>query len=154
MFGGSLMKTAVVYYSSHHGNTKKLLDAIALEGDVTLIDAVSVQEADLSGYDLIGFASGIYYWKFHESVVKFAERNLPEGKKVFLLCTYGVCKDSYFDELREITARKNGEITGTYGSLGFDTFGPFRLIGGIAKGRPNAEDLAGAAAFYRGLLNK
>ena len=32
------MKTAIVYYSKHHGNTKKLLDAIAAENEVTLID--------------------------------------------------------------------------------------------------------------------
>ena len=25
------MKTAILYYSTHHGNTKKLLDAIAAE---------------------------------------------------------------------------------------------------------------------------
>ena len=29
------MKTAIVYYSQHHGNTKKLLDAIAEKHDVT-----------------------------------------------------------------------------------------------------------------------
>ena len=32
------MKTAIVYYSAHHGNTKKLLDAIAVKNAVTLID--------------------------------------------------------------------------------------------------------------------
>ena len=31
------MKTAIVYYSQHHGNTKKLVDAIAAKHDVTLI---------------------------------------------------------------------------------------------------------------------
>ena len=33
------MTTAIVYYSKHHGNTKKLLDAIAAsDAAVTLID--------------------------------------------------------------------------------------------------------------------
>ena len=31
------MKTAIVYYSKHHENTKKLLDAIAQEDEVTLM---------------------------------------------------------------------------------------------------------------------
>ena len=35
------MSTAIVYYSKHHGNTRKLLDAIAEKNDVTLIDVVS-----------------------------------------------------------------------------------------------------------------
>lgn len=54
------MKTAVVYYSRHHGNTKKVLDAIAAKHDLTLIDAAETPNADLSDYDLVGFASGIY----------------------------------------------------------------------------------------------
>ena len=33
------MKTAIVYYSQHHGNTKKLIDAIAAKYEVDLIDA-------------------------------------------------------------------------------------------------------------------
>ena len=31
------MKTAIVYYSKHHGNTKKLVDAIASQYEITLI---------------------------------------------------------------------------------------------------------------------
>ena len=54
------MKTAIVYYSKHHGNTKKLLDAIAEKHPVTLIDVTKQPDADLSGYDRVGFASGIY----------------------------------------------------------------------------------------------
>ncbi|MDY3793237.1 MAG: flavodoxin domain-containing protein [Oscillospiraceae bacterium] len=77
------MKTAIVYYSKHHGNTKKLLDEIAKEGDVTLIDAAEASDADLSGYELIGFASGIYFGKINEKVLEFAGKCLPENKKFF-----------------------------------------------------------------------
>ena len=43
------MKTAIIYYSQHHGNTKKLLDAMAAaDPDLTLIDATSAGEMDLS----------------------------------------------------------------------------------------------------------
>ena len=58
------MKTAIVYYSKHHGNTKKLLDAIAAAAEVDLIDVTADKDADLLGYDRIGFASGIYYSSF------------------------------------------------------------------------------------------
>lgn len=37
---------------------------------------------------------------------------------------------------------------GTFTCRGFDTFGPFRLIGGIAKGHPNEKELEKARAFY------
>lgn len=53
------MKTAIVFASTHHGNTKKLVDAIAGKYPVAVFDAESVPEADLTGYDRIGFASGI-----------------------------------------------------------------------------------------------
>ena len=52
------MKTAIVYASVHHGNTKKIIDEIAKTNDVELIDATQTVEKDLSEYDLIGFASG------------------------------------------------------------------------------------------------
>lgn len=146
------MKTAVIYYSRHHGNTKKLLDAIAAKHEVTLIDATQVTEADLSDYDLIGFASGIYYSKFHKSVLKFAENNLPEDKNVFFVYTYGVEKEGYTKAIENVVFEKSANILGNFGSLGFNTFGPFKLIGGIAKGYPTQEDLDNAVKFYEGLI--
>lgn len=62
------MKTAIVYYSKHHGNTKKLLDAIAAAADVDLIDVTAMKTVDLSGYNRIGFASGIYYGAFAKQI--------------------------------------------------------------------------------------
>ena len=29
------------------------------------------------------------------------------------------------------------------------TFGPFKLMGGLAKGHPDEADIAGAVAFYK-----
>lgn len=84
------MKALIVYHSEHHGNTKKLLDAIAKEGNVTLLDASSGAGMDCGEYDLIGFASGIYYQKFHKDVVNWVERNLSPGKKVFFLYSIAV----------------------------------------------------------------
>ena len=63
------MKTAIIYASVHHGNTKKIIDEIARTSEV----------------DLIGFASGVYYGKFHQSVLKFASVNLIENKNIFLM---------------------------------------------------------------------
>ncbi len=74
------MKTAIVYYSRHHGNTKKLLEAIAARYEVTLVDVTEQPTVDLSGFDRVGFASEIYYSRFHKTLLKFDETNLPEGK--------------------------------------------------------------------------
>ena len=145
------MKTAVVYCSCHHGNTKKVLDAIAQNTDMTLIDAAKTESAPLDGYDLIGFASGIYYSKFHKSVLRFAEEHLPEGKKVFFLYTCGAERKGYTEAIRKIAAARHADILGEFGCPGYDTFGPFKLVGGIAKGRPNQGDLSNAVLFFEKL---
>lgn len=144
------MKTAIVYYSKHHGNTKKLIDAIAKNQEITLIDAVAQPDADLSGYDLIGFASGIYYSKFHKSVLKFAEK-MSKGKKVFFLYTYGAKKDGYTKAIQESVSKCSATVLGEYGCFGFNTFGPFKLIGGIAKGHPDNDELQAAVRFFSDL---
>lgn len=145
------MKTVIVYHSSHHNNTKKLLEAIAEQGDVTLLQASHAKDVDLSAYDLIGFASGIYYQQFHKSVLRCAQKNLPSKKPVFFLYTCGLDRSSYTNALRKIADSRNSPVIGTFGCLGFDTFGPFKLVGGIAKGRPNEEDVAKAVRFFSSL---
>lgn len=91
------MKTAIVYASTHHGNTKKLLDAIAAAYEVDLIDAVKIPEKDLNRYDRIGFASGIYYSKFHQAVLNFAAVNMPQNKQTFFYQHLRRQSGLYFD---------------------------------------------------------
>lgn len=145
------MKAAVCYYSRHHGNTRKVLEAMAGEGEVDLIDVTARQAVCLEGYDCIGFASGIYFGKVHDGILAFARQYLPCGKPVFFVCTYGGAKGSATKTLSEIAREKGCPVLGEFGCKGYDTFGPFKLVGGIAKGHPNARDLENARSFYRDL---
>lgn len=149
------MKTAIIYYSKHHENTKKVLDAIksASSDDITFIDVTTQDSANLEEYDAIGFASGIYYSKFEKRVLAFAQNHLPEGKDVFFIYTFGAKKEGYTKSIREAVAGKNANIIGEYGCLGFNTYGPFKIIGGIAKNHPNADEINDAIAFYNNLYN-
>lgn len=142
------MRTAIVYFSKHHNNTKKLLDAVSGTFETDLINAADVKEFDLSAYDMIGFASGIYYSKFHKSVIKFAEKNLPENKNVFFIYTYGVKKEGYTDLIEKTVLGKSATVLGEYGCLGFNTYGPFKLIGGIAKGHPDDNEVTAVKEFF------
>ena len=144
------MKTAIVYYSAHHGNTRKLAEAVARGRDVILMDVQEVKSADLSGYDLIGFASGIYFGKFHQSVVEFARNNLPRDKKVFFRATYGGSNGT--KAIEEAVRERDAQIVGSFGCKGYDTFGPFKLVGGICKGHPDETDLKNACRFLDGLM--
>ena len=52
-------KTVIIYASTHHKNTYKLVKAISDKHNIDLIDATKQSAADLQSYDVIGFASGI-----------------------------------------------------------------------------------------------
>ena len=146
---GRKMRKAIVYTSVHHGNTEKLVKRIAEECQVDLIDAIKQMNADLNDYDMIGFASGIYYSKFHQSILKFSEENLSADKKVFLICTYG--GSANFKSIEQILNKKHASVVGKFGCKGYDTFGPFKLVCGIAKGHPDEEDMKNAVDFVKGL---
>jgi len=81
----------------------------------------------------------------YEEVV---EEHLPDGKKVFLVFTCGSMSSGYTSTAKSIAKTKNCTVIGEYGCLGFDTYGPFKLMGGISKGHPDANEIADAVKFY------
>jgi flavodoxin len=132
----------------------KVLEAMAQGNDLELIDVTSCTATDLTPYDVVGFASGVYYGKFYDSVVNFARQYLPSGKKVFFVYTCGAQRSGYTKAVAAAAKEKEATILGEYGCLGYDTFGPFKLIGGIAKGHPNAAELDEARKFYRDIVEE
>ena len=94
-----------------------------------------IPEKDLNRYDRIGFASGIYYSKFHQAVLNFAAVNMPQNKQTFFISTYGGKAD--YTSIEKALTAKNSVLLGKYGCKGYDTFGPFKLMGGLAKGHPD-----------------
>ena len=145
------MKTAIVYYSKHHGNTRKLLDAIAEKNEVTLIDVTEDKDADISSYERIGFASGIYYNAFARQITEYAVKHLPEDREVFYIYTHGAPAVKPLKAMRDIANKKNCKEIGSYHCQGFDTFGPFKAVGGIAKRHPTTEEIEAAVRFYQDL---
>ena len=120
-----MKKTAIVYFSEHHGNTKKVVEAIAAaHEEVTLIDAATKIEVDLSGYELIGFASGIYGGQFAKKLLTFAQINLPDRKNVFIIYTSAMDRKGYSDDLKTFLEKRNAVIRGSWHTKGFCTFGP------------------------------
>ena len=148
------MKTVICCYSRHHGNTRKVAEAMALEGGADLIDVTTRQTVRLEEYDCVGFASGIYGFEFHRAVTAFARQYLPEGKPVFFVCTYGALRGAGAKELESLARERGCPVLGTFGCKGYDTFGPFRLVGGIAKGHPDEQDLKNAREFFREMRDR
>ncbi|MFH1512661.1 MAG: flavodoxin [Bacillota bacterium] len=146
-------KTAIVYRSPHHGNTKRLLDAIQkAHPEVALIHAGEDTFAP-EAYDFIGFASGVYAGKLHRMVRKVLDGIAGDGRKAFVIFTCGDPKGEKYNERFVNTLREKGfDTRGYYWCAGLDTFGPLKLMGGMNKGRPNEDDIRGAVAFYEGLI--
>ena len=146
------MKTAIVFYSQHHKNTRKLVEAIKeSDPEVKLIDVSVTKVAELDGYDRIGIASGIYYSRFAKLLMEYLTTHLPEGKEVFALYTCGQMRASYTKDIKALVEEKKGTYRGEYGCFGFDTFGPFKLVGGLQKGHPTEEEIQSAVDYYNNL---
>ena len=152
LWKGTTMKTAIVFYSKHHQNTRKLIDAIKAEDkEVELIDVTVNKNIHLSEYERIGVASGIYYAGFAKSLMTYLSEHLPENKQVFALYTCGQNSSRHTKGVKRLVKEKNGTYLGEYGCLGFDSFGPFKLVGGLRKGHPTEAEIRGAVEFYKAL---
>ena len=145
-------KAVIIYASTHHGNTRKLVDAIANKYDIDKIDATKQQQTDLSGYDLIGFASGIDFGKFYDSVECFLESNLPDGKRVFFLYTCAKVNPRFTEKIKAVALKKGAVILGEYGCKGYNTYGPWKMIGGMNKKHPSEDEISDAVKFFASLF--
>lgn len=57
-------------------------------------------------------------------------------------------------QVKEIAAGKNCTILGVYGCKGYDTYGPLKLIGGINKENPTADEINEAIKFFENILRR
>lgn len=140
----------IVYSSTHHGNTEKVLNKIKEKfPETVLIKAGDFNPDDFNRYEAIGFASGIFYFKFAKSVDKLFEQALVSGvQKLFFIYTAGAVNAGFEKTLRKKTEQSGKICMGIFGCKGFDTFGPLKLIGGLNKNRPNEKDFKNAIDFF------
>jgi len=142
------MKTLIVCHSYHHGNTKKVADVMAamLQAEVVTPDDVNAEMLD--SYDLIGLGSGIAFGKHYKQLHDLVDRLPPLNKNVFIFSTRGARRLSYFHRALSNQLKEKGwTVVGEFSCRGFDTYGITKLIGGVAKGRPNEQDLRDAQGF-------
>ncbi|GEP63324.1 flavodoxin [Clostridium beijerinckii] len=148
------MKVLLIYSSIHHGNTEKIVRAMGESINADIIETRNLKINTLNEYDLIGFGSGIYYGKLHKNILELIDK-LPtlSNKKVFVFSTSGQGKVKYNDFVEQKLKEKGFNVVGSFACKGYDTFGPFKLIGGIAKGRPNDKDFQNAKDFAKKLIS-
>lgn len=149
------MKTLIIYASTHHGNTKKAAEAMAASIGADLADILQDGSPDISGYDLVGLASGVYFHSFHERIRQFVrEADFRPGQKMFLADTCGVGYRNYSSGLKKVLEQRGATVLGSFQCRGYDTYAVFGKLGGIAKGHPSAADLERAARFAADMRDK
>lgn len=149
------MNAIIVYVSIHHRNTEKIARAMAEVLNAELVKPWEITPEELLNYDLIGFGSGIYYWKHHKALFDPIEK-LPtvKGKKTFIFSTAGInIPFINHRKLRNALKRKGFEIVGEFSCRGWDTNGWLAKIGGLNKGHPDDRDLERARRFAKRLAS-
>jgi len=146
------VKTLIVCHSYHHGNTKRIADAMAT---VLLAEVVSPRDVNaemLDGYELIGFGSGIAFGRHYKQILELVDKLPVLHKNAFVFSTRGDRRLRFYHRaLRRQLEEKGWAVVGEFSCRGYDTYGPNKLVGGIAKGRPNEQDLRDAEEFVQSL---
>lgn len=147
-----VMKSLIVVHSYHHNNTRAVAEAIA---NVLGAEIRAPFEADvnkLCEYDLVGFGAGIDSGRHYKELLDFAGTLAPAaGRKCFLFSTSAIQGDAKVAKdhkaLRDIMQSKGYEVIGEFSCLGYNTNSFLKYIGGMNRGRPNAEDIKKATRF-------
>lgn len=147
-----MKKTVIFCYSIHHGNTKRIVEAVRDRCGAELVMLPCKELPDIKDYELVGFASGIYMSDFGKPVLELAQKlDGLGGKDCFSMYTSGAPSGKLDKAIVKILETRDAHIVGRFSCRGFDTFGPFKLIGGLQKGHPNDADIENAVSFYKGL---
>jgi flavodoxin len=156
-------KCLLVLFSYHHNNTQKIAEVMAGVLDAETKNPQEINVDSIQDYDLVGFGSGIYDSKNHQSLFDLVEK-LPQvnAKRAFIFSTCGVPTIGMNQEymvknhlpLREKLQARGFEIVDDFSCVGHNTNAFLRFTGGINKGRPNAEDLKQAEEFAENLKKR
>jgi flavodoxin len=150
------MKSLIIVYSYHHHNTEQIARVFSSVLDAAIKTPQETDPRDLTDYGLIGFGSGIYGGRHHESLLALADQ-LPQttGGRAFIFSTAAITGTSKTAKdhalLREKLQSKGYVVVDEFSCKGFNTNSFLKIFGGMNKGRPNAEDLAKGEKFAENL---
>ena len=87
------------------------------------------------------------FGKIYPSVASLAEK-LPTGKNVYAKYTCAI-DDKRNDSQNEKIAKETGcALLGEYGCRGYNTYGPWKILGEMNKSNTNQDELEGECLFY------
>lgn len=148
-------ETIIVYESIYNGNTEKLARRMAMILGCRFIKADEALRTDLSSYKAIGFGSGIYFGCHHPAIFEVIKTLSNSGQEVFIFSSRGApVLGNYHKRLRDLLIEKGKSIVGEFSVRGYDETGPWVIIGGGNRGKPDERDLKKAESFIRKWLDR
>jgi flavodoxin len=147
-------KALIICDSRHHGNTRRIADAMAEAIGATILAPDQVQPETLNDFDLVGWGSGIYFGRHAQSLCQLARRLPHQPRKTFIFSTAGLplLQAWFHASLRNALRSRGCTVLGEFSCRGWDTVGPLSWFGGIDRNHPNADDLRRGSSFAQDMV--
>lgn len=146
-------KCIIICESIYNDNTLKLAKSMAQTLGCYCITADEALALNLDDYETIGLGSGIYFGKHHPKLFEVVEKLNSSQQDVFIFSSRGnPFLGKYHFPLRDALCKKNKRIIGEFSVRGYDETGPWVIIGGGHKGKPNEKDLKKAVRFAQKMM--
>lgn len=148
-------KKVIIFCSSYHTlSTLKLCEGVAKDNQDFDIEVIHLEKdpekapTDVSFYDFVCFASGIYFGDYGKPTYKHLEKIADlKDKPCFGLSTSDAVKDSYNYCMKEKIEKKGGKYLGGFGTKGFVNMFPLNIFGGMNPGKPDQTCIDSAKKF-------
>lgn len=142
----------IICESIYHGNTKKIALAMGRKLRCKVVSCEEAFKEDLDNYKVIGLGSGIYFTSHHPKLISIAEK-IKSTTRVFIFSTHGrPFLGSYHHKLKNTLMKNNVTVIGEFSTRGYDCTGPYNIIGGGNKGKPNERDEIKSEKFVSKIL--
>lgn len=152
----------IAYYSVHHGNTRAVAEAMADATGAPAVEAHPDAIRMIQDARLVGFGSGIFFGSHHKDLLAFVHQlQGAKGLQAFIFSTSGtgyrparIFGRDYHRRLRHLLSAAGCQVIGEFACRGYDTYGPWGKLGGVARGHPDAKELSDARAFAIEMVKK
>lgn len=150
------MKVLIIYKSISHGSTKKIAEVIQEATQGVLLTPEKFTMDSLNEYSCIGFGSGIYKGKHHESIFDLLDcMPVQKEKKAFVFSTSGSGMLIQHAALKNKLMDKGFRVIGEFGCPGINDYGPMGILKilnlKLRTNRPSNSDLRKAKCYFEKL---
>ena len=143
-------KCIIICESIYNGNTLKLARVMAQTLGCSCITVDEAMTRKLENYETIGLGSGIYFGKHHPKLFEVLEKLNLDQQDVFIFSSRGnPFLGKYHQPLKDALCLKNKNVIGEFSVRGYDETGPWVIIGGGHRGKPDEKDLKKAVRFVQ-----